>query len=350
MKHINLLYLIGGLPVAGTPRHLFEVIRGLDRNRFHPKVCCFMKNGTLVDSIEAMNIEVFDLNTGTIKERRFLRQLLLLTDIIKKHEIQIVHTYLFTANFFGAIVSRIGKVPIVITSRRGMSHFEKKRHLLAYRISNFLVDGIIAVSDAVRLSTVTSEKVNPDKVITIRNGLNFSRFETRFSRNEKRQELGLSDSEVLIGSVGHLRPVKGYEFLIKAVPLVLRVNPNVRFIIAGEGSLRGHLQDLTCELDVSDSVSFLGFRDDVPALLQAMDFYVSPSLAEGISNSILEAMFSGKPIVATNIDSNREIIHDGLNGLLVEPASPQALADGILKVLKDRRMGLRIGSRAKEVA
>jgi glycosyltransferase involved in cell wall biosynthesis len=348
MERINILYIIGSLVLAGAGRHLFEVLQGLDRSRFNPVVCCFEKTGPFVRHIEGLNIKVEGLALPNIRDPRFFVRLLPIMRIVKKERIDIVHTYLFPANFFGAVTAKMGGASAIVTSRRGMNELEKKSHIIAYRYSNFLVDKIITVSEASKISAVKSEKVNSGKVISIHNGIDMERFNGNCNALKTKTELGLKKDHRLVGTVANLKPVKGYQYLVKAIPKIVDSVPNTRFVFAGEGPLREELTGLAGRLKISEKILFAGRRHDIPQILHALDLFVLPSLSEGISNSLLEAMSAGKAVIATAVDGNLEVVTDGETGFLVPPKDSQALSDAVIKVLSDKPLAKKLGEAGKK--
>ncbi len=169
-------------------------------------------------------------------------------------------------------------------------------------------------------------------------------------REEVRKKLGLSPGQIAIGSMGALTPQKGYEYLLKAAPAVIRSHPSVRFFIGGEGYLKEELLELRDEAGLKDQVEFLGFQKDVPELLSAFDIFILPSLYEGLPVSLVEAMASGLPIVTTDVDGNCEAIGENEAGLAVEPLDPPALARALIKLIEDPGLRERMGQAGRKRA
>ena len=152
---------------------------------------------------------------------------------------------------------------------------------------------------------------------------------------------------IVVGSVGRLAEVKNQGSLLDAIHILLKIRPqwrdNLRFVLVGDGPLRQRLQQQAIELGIADFVWLAGDREDIPRLLQAMDIFVLPSLAEGISNTLLEAMATGLPVVATQVGGNPELIEDGHNGCLVPVSDAQALAETLQGLIESPAARKRMG-------
>jgi glycosyltransferase involved in cell wall biosynthesis len=167
-------------------------------------------------------------------------------------------------------------------------------------------------------------------------------------RARVRAELGILDGEQVVTVVGSLYPVKGHRYLLEAAPQVLARCPSTVFLFAGRGDCEVELRAQARGLGIADRVRFLGLRDDVPALLAIADVFVQPSLSEGLSIAILEAMAAAKPIVTTRVGGNPELVADSETGLLVEPANASALAAAVTRILTDGRQARRLGDNGRE--
>jgi glycosyltransferase involved in cell wall biosynthesis len=158
-----------------------------------------------------------------------------------------------------------------------------------------------------------------------------------------RHELGIARGERIVGAVGNLYEVKGHRYLLEAVPGILRACPRTTFLIAGRGELEEPLRSQARRLGIDARVRFLGLRPDIPALLSLCDVFVQPSLSEGLSVAILEAMAAALPVVTTRVGGNPELVVDGETGVLVEQANPRQLADAVTRLLTDSAEARRLG-------
>jgi len=350
---IKNLYVIGTLDLGGAEHQLVALAKGLDRARFLPVVYCLTATGPLLPELTRAGIQVkcFGLRGLTVRRNPILvaRRLADFLISLKKERPDIVHGFLFHAYILGSFAARLAGVPMVIASRRSLGLFkERKLHYrLLERLANRMTDLIIANSVAVREDVSRQEKVPSSKVRVIYNGIDPSLFEIPADLG-LRASLGFRKGVKVIGVIANLIHYKGHRFLLQACPEVKAKCPDVRFLLIGDGLLRGELETMAEELGVREEVIFLGSRNDIPALLSIIDVFVLPSLEEGFSNAILEAMAAGKPVVATRVGGVPEAVIHGKTGLLVPPKDPQALADAIIGILSDPQQAEEMGKAGRE--
>lgn len=180
------------------------------------------------------------------------------------------------------------------------------------------------------------------------NGVDPQRFPETVDRGYVRRSLGLSADSPIIGTVARLSPQKSIETLIESLPTIFARRPDVHVLVVGDGPQRERLVRLAEKLGVAGRFHLAGFRTDIPACLAAMDLFVLPSLFEGLPISILEAMASGLPVVATNVDGVPEAVVDGVTGLLVRPGRPRRLAESVLELLEEPARAAAMGAAGRE--
>jgi len=210
-------------------------------------------------------------------------------------------------------------------------------------------DRIVAVSEAVK-RVLVRDGLDGTRITVIRDGIDVRRIERAPERRaELRAALDVPLDAPLVGNVAALAPHKGQRYLVEAVPLLLKLVPAARVIIAGSGELREALEARARELKLGPALVFAGFRppEEVISLVKAFDVFVFPSVGEGLGSSLLEAMAAGTPIVATRAGGIPEIVEDGVTGLLVPPADPEALGLAIARLLRDRSLALRLAAAAR---
>jgi glycosyltransferase involved in cell wall biosynthesis len=182
--------------------------------------------------------------------------------------------------------------------------------------------------------------------MTINNGIDFDKFNANEDLINKRKELGFNSSDFIIGTIGRLDPVKNHERLLQAFKEALLVYKNIRLLIVGDGDQKETLCGQAKILGIYPQVKIVGFRNDVNEILSIIDIFILPSLSEGLSLALLEAMAAAKPIIASNVGGNREAIKNGHNGLLVSPLSIQEILNAILDLYNNRELGIQIGNNA----
>jgi len=355
-RKINLLHIVNGFAIGGGELKLLELVKNLVEKRadkYNVTVCSVGQGGMLQPEFEKLGIKVFVIE----KKHKFdISQVFKVRRIIKQEQIDLVQTTLFYADVIGALAAKLAGVDAVI-SWDTVSHppdsFETRlRHKLSHKFCMRFVKKIVAVSEGVKKYLIEDRKIASGKIDIIQYGIDLSLFNSKngFLDRKKRSELGLPDHKIVIGTVARLEVQKGHRYLIEAAPEIINKFPNVVFAFVGDGTLRQELETQVSELGLQENFRFLGFRKDVKELLFAFDVFVLPSLFEGLPNVILEAMASGRPIVATAVDGTPELIEHNETGLLVPPKSPQAMQEEILNLLEMEDRGKVLGQNAKQMA
>ncbi len=273
-----------------------------------------------------------------------------LVKLIKAEGIDLIHSHLFDINVYSSIAAKITGVPHLCTEHGDVHHHSKssRKNFFKARILARCSDKIIFVSRFTKRAFSMLCKVPEQKSAVIYNGINTDNFNREADIEEKKAALGIGRRDPVVGSVGSLYPVKGQTYIIKAARLVLQTIPGVTFLIIGGGELEDKLKEESRRLDIEDRIRFTGFREDVHELLKTMDVFVLPSLSEGMPLSLIEAMASGLPAVASDVGGIGEVIDDGISGFVIPPADPAAFAAKILYLLQNPSSACEMGRRARE--
>jgi sugar transferase (PEP-CTERM/EpsH1 system associated) len=257
------------------------------------------------------------------------------------------------ATFDAVPAARLAGVPVVIHGEHGREvsdpHGCNRRRNLLRKTLGPLVTRFVTVSRDLNDWLVTVVGIPSAKVLTICNGVDTARFGAG-DAVAARAALALPLDRPVIGTVGRLDPVKDQAGLIEAFARVRRDHPRALLVIAGDGPCRPQLEALVATLGLGSDVRLLGERKDVPQVLQAMDVFVLPSIAEGISNTVLEAMATGLPVVATRVGGNPELVEDGVSGVLVRPGDRETLAAAIAGYLADPALRTAHGDGSRRLA
>lgn len=243
-----------------------------------------------------------------------------------------------------------GAAAVVATEHLALppdSHFPVGRQIITalVRATNRLLDKTIAVSELSRGMLIENYGIPPDRIVSIRNGMDVAAFDAEVDAREVRAELGFSGEDRVAILIGRFAPRKGHDFALRALALARERVPGIRMLFAGDGELEGELKAEAGKLGVSDRVLFAGFRRDVPRLLAASDLLMLPSEDECLPLVILEAMAARLPVVATDVGGISEAVVDGVTGLLVRPRDAEGLASALATVLGD---GARARSMGEE--
>lgn len=347
-RRIRVTYLIDRLQRAGAQAHLGQLVSRLDKGGFEPEVVCLLAGGPVAEEMKARGVPVEVLGLGRLYGPRALAELVRFARRLRERRIDVLHTYLVSANIYGTIAARMAGVP-VITSRRDVGFSRNWRlRLLEERLINPLVDRVVAVSPAVAELTRREHGIRPGRLVTIENGVDVEAFQPDgHPRDEARRELGLRDHEIAVGVIGHLSPVKGHADFLRAAAQVYAQEARTRFVLVGDGPLRPALQALAASLGLAPRVVFAGTRADMPRVLSALDVVAVPSHSEGMSNALLEAMAMALPVVATRVGGNPDVVRDGVTGRLVAPRDPEALARALSELVKDPAARQSLGRAAR---
>jgi len=274
---------------------------------------------------------------------------------LRREDYHIVHTHTSKGGFVGRIAARVAGVPVIVHTAHGFAFHEgsptgtRLFYSSLERIASHWCDRIVSVSEFHRDWAIQLGICGPQKIIAIPNGVTEATRTQQVEPADLRSQLGARPGDVLILSIARLAPDKGLEYLIQAAATLPATDQSTHIVIAGDGPAREQLKRLANALCVTDRVTFVGFREDVGDLLEACDVVILPSLREGLSISLLESMAAGKPIIATNIGSQKEVASHAQIALLVPTADAPALGRAILRLTRDPALRAHLGSNARGV-
>jgi glycosyltransferase involved in cell wall biosynthesis len=270
------------------------------------------------------------VHAGTIFNPLALRKV---HRLIGAREIEILHTHLQEADFYGFLLKRLNPRLVWISTRHNADAFRTRafwRSLNAAFARR--TDRVIAVSEGVRAFVTKYERIATEKLVVVRNGIDLGRFAALPTREAARALLGLPAEDFVAGIVGRLSPQKGHTYLLQAAARLAADIPRLRLLVVGQGQLQGRLERQARDLGIAERVSFVGFRADVANLYAAMDLLAMPSLFEGLPLVLVEALVCGKIAVGTRAPGVTDVIDDGKNGLLVDVGDVDGLAAAIRRV------------------
>jgi glycosyltransferase involved in cell wall biosynthesis len=344
-RKISVLHLIGALDVGGAERNLVGLATALSSLGLEVTVATVSKRGKLADKLEASGIEVKNIGFRT---RYFIAGFGRLVSLLREKRIDVLHTHLYQAGILGRMAGTVARVPAVVTTEHALTSWKKRRHILLERMLIPFTDRYHATCTAVIENRIRVDGLPKKKLVLIPNGVDTTVFYPKPKPVALRHSLG-ADKAKVFGTVARLTPVKGIEFLLKASQKVLKEVPDSRVFIVGDGPLKEKLMNYAAELGISEKVKFFGQRDEVPELIHMMDVFVLSSLREGLPLSLLEASACGKPIVATRVGGNSDIVIDGVTGFLVPQEDSDSLAEKILMLLRDDSLAGQMGQQARKI-
>lgn len=364
-QRLRVMLLISNLQIGGAQ----EVVRTLAKEfaaaGCSPVVCAF-EDGDLRSEIERLGIpvEILPARRYSITNFPFFIQDMLrirgaLDRLIEKYGINVIQTQLLRSLDFLVLTLRYRKKLLVFWTFHNVRFILREEHLsqsrwllgpkrwvyrLLYRFSARWVNGYIAVSDDVKNAILQYTGPLRGKLSVILNGVDVDRYQMPVDRTRIRQALGLADNARLAAVVATFKEQKGHRFLIDTLPEILLRFPDLHILFIGEGELGNQLKAQTASLGLQKHIHFLGFRNDIPELLRASDYFVLPSLWEGLPMALIEAMASGLPVIATEVSGTREVMIGGQTGLLVPPGDAGRLKDALICLLSDPAQARSMGA------
>jgi glycosyltransferase involved in cell wall biosynthesis len=359
LRH-NVLQLIGIFNPGGSERQAVQLSRLLhESGRFNVLVATLDRSGPLAAAINTLDLaEVQEYKLTSFYDRNAIVQLRSFAGYLKHNNIQVVHAHDFYTNIFGMTAATLARVPVRIASRRESAVRAAKQRLVergAYRLAH----RVVANCEEVRRQLI-DEGVAPEKVVTLYNGLDLSKFTTEFDRQTSLSHLGLTTDKPrrFITIVANMRahflepkPVclKDHATFLRAAKRVHDAVPDAAFVIAGEGELLEETKSLATQLGLEHDVFFIGRCEKIAELLSVSYACVLSSISEGFSNSILEYMAAARPVVATDVGGAREAIVEGETGYLVKPGDDEMLALRLIDLLNESERASAMGERGREV-
>ena len=352
------LQLIDSFHQGGSERQAVQLTRLLHQNgRFQVRVACLNPEGVLrsdVERLELGEIPAFPLNS--FYDANAVRQLRRFISWLKSEKIAILHAHDFYTNIFGVTGAAIARVPVRIASRRETSGLRTGAQARAQQFAYSLAHQIVANSGAVK-DKLIEEGNAKDRIALVPNGLDVVRLEPaqKLSRAETLRLLGLPagvdiQDKKFVTIVANMRhDVKDYPMFLRSARRIREAVPEAAFLLAGEGELMDSLRDQASSLGLAESTFFLGRCEKIAELLSLSQVCVLSSKAEGFSNSILEYMAAGKPVVATDVGGAREAIVEGETGYLVNSGDDAMMAERIISLLSQPEKADAMGGEGRRV-
>lgn len=339
--------------LGGGQINVLSLVRSLDREMFEVSVCS-RGDGPLVEALRELRVPHFPIAFSKHIRKGIVKDIV---SLLNSQHFDILHTHGGVAGLFGRwSARRCGRPPRVIHTLHGIHYLHYRNFFLKYlyiyleRFFSRSTDAVIFVSDADRERGWRYKLASEDKMIVIKNGIDFESFDSKTFMERGRDKTGFDLSGPVVGTVARLHRQKGLLYLFRAVKNVRESVPDVAVWIVGDGALRSSLQGLRRKLDLEETVVMWGERKDAIPLLSRFDVFVLPSLWEGLPYSLLEAAALAKPVIATDIDGVREIVKQGETGLLVPAKDPGRLAQGVIRLLKEREYADSLGQNLRDAA
>ncbi|HBP89958.1 MAG TPA: glycosyltransferase family 1 protein [Nitrospiraceae bacterium] len=341
---MRILHTESSLGMGGQEYRVLQEAQGMEQ-RGHRVVVAAPHGSQLAVLAEQRGLEVKRTSSGN---RGWITLIPTFLRMLKRAEIDVVNTHGSLDSWTASIAGRISsRRPIIIRTRHKSTPVLRTwRHRFLY---GRLPHVVTTTGEAVKQELVTRMRLNPSRVISIPTGVDLERFHPRPPDASLRKSLGLRKEGPLVGAVTFLRPEKGMEMLIEAVPWLRKRFSSLECVIIGEGGEKAALADRIRALGMEHCVHLVGFRQDVPALLALLDVVVIPSFEEGLPQSLTQALAMERPVVASAVGGVPEVVEDGVNGLLVPPRDPALLAEKIASLLQNPTAACRMGKAGRQV-
>ncbi|MDD5687076.1 MAG: glycosyltransferase [Elusimicrobia bacterium] len=334
-KQLKILHIDLEKTWRGGQQQLFWLVEGLSKKGHKNFVICRHKS-ELFKKLSENNISfftvkmLFELDPFAIYKT---------ANIIEKIKPDIIHLHSAHAHTIGLLASKVSKYkPKLVSSRRVDFNIKSRWKYKS-------VNKIIAISEGVK-KVLLEDRIPEHKISVVYSGVDLKRLEN-VSGDYLYEEFKIKKGQVIVGTVGALAGHKNYKNFIKSAEIVKKVIPEAIFFVVGKGELEQELKEYARELNMSDSIIFTGFRNDIPQILSIFTIFVLSSYKEGLCTSIIDGMASGLPIVATDVGGVGELVNNGVNGFLVPSRNPELLAEKIIKIIKEKDLWKKYSEASK---
>lgn len=333
---------------GGLGQVVYDMVRGLDSPPFRVAVA-FGPGYPMDQRFRDLGIPVYPVRMRRGLNPMNLLGFLDLLRLLRRERFDVVHAHSSIAGVLARVAARLAGTRLVVFTLHGYATLDFDRSPLRplywaiEKVADRCTDGYAAICRYVKDTWVARGLVTADRVAVIYNGVDQDRFPPVADSRGARQALGLPSDGPLIGTVGLHEVQKGTRYLIEAMATIVREVPECHLVLIGDGPLRQDLEALAQRLGIRESVHFLGWRNEAAQLMGLFDVFCLPSLQEGFSIALLEAMVQARPIVATGVAGNPEAVLHRETGLIVPPGNPEALASAILSYLREPALGERLG-------
>jgi starch synthase (maltosyl-transferring) len=344
MKRLGIALCITELDVGGAERCLVELATRLDRERFAPVVYAlgFPPEGdaSCLTALQTVGIDVHFL--GATRSRQVFAVLNRLKTLLRKQSPDVVQSFLFHANLAGRIAARRAGVPRAVSGIR-VAERRSRWPLWADRLTDRLVDRHVCVSRAVAQFSRDVTGLPPEKLVVIPNGIDASLYPA--TQPADLTAVGIPPGRRLVTYVGRLEMQKGVQWLVETAPTWLGQLPDCDLLLVGKGPEREHLRRMSADRGIADRVHFAGWRSDVPAILARSDLLVLPSAWEGMPNVVLEAMASGLPVVASNVEGVAELLGPDADAQTVAHGDTPGYSSKVVGIMTDPALAGALGAK-----
>lgn len=357
---IRILYVIASSDMGGAENFVYTFLKYLDNSRFEKYVIC-PDRGYYTEKFKSLTKEALLISP----KRSFMNPAVIFraARFIRKNKIDLIHTMLYTSDFCGIaaklfsgrarILNTINGFNFLVLKNEGLQ-LKKKIASLLYRFIYRYSDRLAAVSEAVREDLLKRRgvKIKPNKIeVVLAAGIedsydNFSDYDVKRFRSKY-----VRQGKLIVTAIGALNEIKDYDTMLKAFAMAAKKNSDMTLCIAGDGPEKERLRRKAFELGIAEKTFFLGIveKAERDALLSLTDIFIMSSISEGCPTALIEAMYFGRPVIATRVGGIPEIIENNKTGILVPPQDPGILSDAIVDLAADKETRTRLGKTVKQI-
>jgi sugar transferase (PEP-CTERM/EpsH1 system associated) len=341
----KIMHIVNSLNVGGLENGVVNLVNCLNHNKFIHVICCLREVGPMAERLHRKDTEIICMGKDSTDYFMPIK----LMHLISRIRPQVVHTRNW-GTIDGIIAAKLARVKYVVHGEHGREFTDlygsNYRRNLARWVLGRWVNSFVAVSDEIKSWLLNQVGIPGDKVVTIINGVDTKKFFPSTNKGKVKQELGIDPHTFIVGTVGRLDKVKNYQMLLNALLSQTRYKNPYKLMLIGDGPERADLEAFVTTHRLSN-VEFLGEKQNVQDYLQIFDLFVLTSMVEGISNTILEAMATGTPVIATRVGGNPEIVEDNMTGSLIPSGNHALLSEMITKYMNDRSLCEKHGQAAR---
>jgi len=342
----RIVQLTSSSNIGGTERKVLVLVEHLDRQLFEPIVLSLVGSGRLIERCRDLGIEAEHLNCSHPVRLRSWRRFF---EILRNRNVALVHLYGLRANLPGRPVARWAGAGAIVGGIESIDPWRKWYHTALDRLTARWVDRFVAVCEAARQAAIRREGFDPSHVVVIPNAACPMPAAESCDAAALRQRFALESSDgPILAHIANLWPEKRHRDLIDAATLLVERFPRIVFLCAGRDEMNGANQRYAVERGVAERFQWLGYVGNVSEVIAVADFAVLPSSHEGLPVSLLEVMTVGRTMIATPVGGVPEVVRDGVNGLLVPPREPKALAQAIERLATDMELRRRLEVEARD--
>jgi len=346
---IKLLHIALSMEHGGLERIINHFARNLDRDIFEMSICCLDGGGEFLNDLSGLSIQskVLARKPGLVD----FRVLWALTTHIHKEKIDIIHSH-SGCSFYASVAAVLGGAKGVIHTDHGRLVPDRLSLILEDMLSSYVMNAYVAVSEQLARYLSSKARISNRKLHVIINGVDTTRFVplTELRIKQIRNDLDIPEGAEIIGTICRLDPVKNLSFMIQTIRPVLEARERMFILIVGDGPDRENLETMVRHMRLGRKVKFLGKQNNIENIMPVFDAFVLPSISEGTSMTILEAMACGIPVIASAVGGNVDLIQEGVNGYLFPLDRPDILAQRVIELLDSPDKQRDLGSRGRDIA